>query len=590
MRFPQAFIDEVRTHADIVQVIQDHVPLKQVGARFTGLCPFHSEKTPSFSVNRELGFFKCFGCGKGGDVFKFVELQENVSFGEAVRLLAERFGLALPVARDGPSDHAADAERESLLRVHELATTFFREQLASPLGTAAREHLRARDITSDTMALLGLGYAPSSRDTLKRWLLSKGMPLPLLIRSGLVMNRDDGSTVDRFRDRVIVPIARESGPVIAFGGRSLQKDRQPKYLNSPETPIYTKSRTLYGLQLSKTAIRKVGQAVLVEGYFDYAQAVQAGVTQVVATCGTALTRPQVQLLRRFTSKVVLSFDPDAAGQGAAVRSSDLLVTEGLHVTVASLPAGLDPDGFVRTEGGPAYRALIDHAQPYLDYLIERTAARYDVEDPEQRRQFLAEMLETAANIPDPATRDQFADRLSHRARITEEVVRSEIRRAAIARRKDVPSAAVKRDVELKAAERDLVAALMTDSARAVAAVAELESADLDGLGAQRILLLAQSLGDLPPDAIPGALLERLTSTDVELLTQCAARGTGPASAETPAECVRTLRRDRYARERAAVQAEIRRLEEQGAGWHDARIKVLWEQKQVLSHQIESLIS
>ena len=338
-QFPRNFIDDLRLHADIVSVVGDVVSLKKMGASWKGLCPFHNEKTPSFHVNREKAFFHCFGCSTGGDVIKFVELHEKVAFPEAVRMLAARFGLAIPDDAEARDESTSAAEREALLKVHEEAADWFQQQLAGPSGARMRQQLESRGIKTETSELLGLGCAPSTRDGLKSYLLDRKFELSLLLRSGLVVQRDNGEAVDRFRGRLMIPICRDSGSVIAFGGRATEPDQVPKYLNSPETPIYSKSRTLYGLHLAKPAIRKLGRAILVEGYFDVAQLVQAGITPVVASCGTALTTQQAQLLRRFTSKVVLSFDPDAAGQGAAVRSCELLANEGFEVNVAVLPAG-----------------------------------------------------------------------------------------------------------------------------------------------------------------------------------------------------------------------------------------------------------
>src|SRR5438105_7314962 len=324
--FPQRFIDDLRLQANIVRVVEEcGVPLKHVGRKHKGLCPFHSEKTPSFTVDADKGFFYCFGCHAGGDVFKFLELHEQVGFQDAVRLLAQKFGVALPELEAGADDDARrDATlREALLKIHEVAAAYFREQLAGPAGARARKQLKDRDVRAATIDQLGLGFAPSSREGLKSRLLKEGFAQGLLLQSGLLAQRDTGEVVDRFRNRLIVPICRDSGPVIAFGGRVMDADQGgPKYLNSPETPIYSKSRTLYGLNLTKAAIRKLGYAVLVEGYFDFAQVFQADAAPAVASCGTALTPQQAQLLRRFTTKVVLSFDPDAAGDGAATRSSD----------------------------------------------------------------------------------------------------------------------------------------------------------------------------------------------------------------------------------------------------------------------------
>ena len=320
--------------------------------------------------------------------------------------------------------------------MHEVAAEYFREQLAGPAGARARQQLAERGVSAKTVEQLGLGYAPASREGLKARLLKQGFAQGLLIQSGLVVARDNGEVVDRFRNRLMVPICRDTGSVIAFGGRSMDADQVPKYLNSPETPIYSKGRTLYGLNLTKAAIRKLGFVVLVEGYFDFAQVFQSEAAPVVASCGTALTPQQAQLLRRFTSKVVLSYDPDAAGQGAAARSCELLVTEGFEVNVVVLDNGEDPDTFIRRKGPDEYRARLRSSRPYLEYLRDRAAAGLDFGDPETQRTFLAEMLAVAAWLPEPAMRDQFADKVAHTARITAEVVQSEFRKIAAKRQTD----------------------------------------------------------------------------------------------------------------------------------------------------------
>src|SRR4029079_13262575 len=291
-----------------------------------------------------------------------------------VRMLAGRFGLTVPEAPETESSGTTAAEREALLKVHEVAAAWFRAQLESAAGARVRQQLVARNINAQTIADLGIGFAPPAREALKAHLIERGFAMPLLLRSGLVVQRDSGEIVDRFRNRLMIPICRDAGSVIAFGGRAMEADQVPKYLNSPETAIYSKGRTLYGLNLSKAAIRKLGYVVIVEGYFDYAQVHQSQAAPVVASCGTALTPAQAQLLRRFTTRIVLSFDPDAAGQGAAIRSCDLLVGEGFDVNVVVLDKGEDPDTFIRKKGAGAYRERLRHSRPYLEYLLDQAAA------------------------------------------------------------------------------------------------------------------------------------------------------------------------------------------------------------------------
>ena len=585
--FPQTFIDDLRLQANIVQVVQEFVPLRRAGATYKGLCPFHSEKTASFNVNPEKGFFHCFGCGVGGDVFKFLELHEKVGFQEAVCMLAQRFGVSLPEATtEGVDDDSRRdaALREALLKAHEVAAACFSEHLGGPAGSRARQQLKDRGITPKTIEQLGLGYAPQSRDGLKARLLKQGFSQGVLLQSGLIVQREGGEVVDRFRHRLMVPIARDTGSIIAFGGRYMEADQGgPKYLNSPETPIYSKGRTLYGLHLTKQGIRKLGYAVLVEGYFDFAQVFQTDAAPVIASCGTALTPQQAQLLRRFTTKVVLSYDPDAAGQGAAARSCELLVAEGFDVSVVVLDKGEDPDTFIRNKGADRYREKLRSSRPYLEYLLDQAAAGLDFGHDDSRRQFLGKMLAVAARIPDAAARDQFADRIAHKARITEEVVRAEIRKAAVSRRTTLTARELPAFGQMKQAEKALIWSLVHKTGDALHALGELDDEDLEILAGREIFEMAWSLRDEPVDLLPSALLQRLSTVNAQLVTSIAAHDAPPAPA---GECARAIKRLRWERERAAIQREIDRLQELGAGQHGHEIDALWQKKKDLLHLIE----
>jgi DNA primase len=585
--FPQAFIDDLRLQANILQVVQEYVPLKRAGTSYKGNCPFHNEKTPSFHVHPDKGFFHCFGCNAGGDVFKFLELHEKVGFQDAVRMLASKFGVSLPeTSETGGDDSRRDsALREGLLKMHELAAAYFREQLAERAGARARQQLEERGVTAETIEQLGLGYAPTTRDGLKSLLLAQGFTQATLLQSGLLLQRDNGEVVERFRNRLMVPICRDAGSVIAFGGRVMDADQGPKYLNSPETPIYSKGRTLYGLNLTKAAIRKLGYAVIVEGYFDFAQVFQTQAAPAVASCGTALTSQQAQLLRRFTSKIVLSFDPDAAGQGAAVRSCDLLVADGFDVNVVVLEKGEDPDTFIRRRGADQYRARLRTSQPYLEYLLDQAASSRDLGHDDQRREFLAEMLAVAARIPEAAGRDQFADRIAHKARITEDVVRAEIRKAAVHKRTTLTARELPSFGQLKHAEKGLIWGLIHAPGEALDALVELDEEDLENLAARDIFEMARSLQAEPLDLLPSALIQRLNAVDAQIVTSIAADATSPAQ---PVECARAIKRLRCERDRAAIQREIDRLQQLGATQHGSEIDNLWQRKKDLLHRIEEL--
>lgn len=591
--FPQQFIDDLRLQANIVQVIQEYVPLKRAGRTYKGLCPFHGEKTPSFNVDPDKGFFHCFGCHAGGDVFKFVELHEKVGFQEAVRMLAQKFGVTAPEPEEGAGDDARrdSARREALLKMHEIAAAYFTEQLAAPGGGRARQQLKERDLSAQTIEQLGLGFAPPSRDGLKNRLLKQGFAQGLLVQSGLVAERDNGELVDRFRNRLIVPICRDTGSVVAFGGRQMDPDQGgPKYLNSPETPIYSKSRTLYGLNLTKSGIRKLGYALLVEGYFDFAQVFQsqvfqAGSAPVVASCGTALTPQHAQLLRRFTTNVKLNFDPDTAGQAAATRSCELLVSEGFEVKVVLLDKSEDPDNFIRKHGSEQYRERLRSSQPYLEYLLDQAAAGLDFGHDESRRQFLGKMLAVAARIPDAAARDQFADRIAHKARVTEEVVRAEIRKAAVHRKTELTARELPAFGQLKYAEKGLIWGLVHNTEAAFEALMDLEAEDLASLAGRDIFEVARGLQGQPLDRLPSALLQRLSTVNAQLVASIAATPAGPAA---PFDCARALKKLRWERERADIQREIDRLQEMGAVQHGSEIDALWRKKKDLLLRIEQL--
>ena len=586
--FPQQFIDDLKLQANIVQVVQEYVPLKRIGTTYRGLCPFHSEKTPSFHVNPDKGFFHCFGCGVGGDVFKFLELHEKVGFQDVIKLLSQKFGVSLPQLGDGGGDDTRyDATlRETLLNMHETAAGYFREQLSSPAGVRARQQLAERGVSGKTIEQLGLGYAPPAREGLKARLLKQGFSRDLLIQCGLVGQRDNGEIVDRFRHRLMVPICRDTGSVIAFGGRAMDADQVPKYLNSSDTAIYSKGRTLYGLNLTKTSIRTAGFVVLVEGYFDFAQIFQSDAAPAVASCGTALTPHQAQLLRRFTSKIVLSFDPDAAGQSAAVKSCELMVKEGFEVNVVVLDKGEDPDTFIRKKGGDQYRARLRRSRPYLEYLRERAARRLDFGNPETQRAFLAQMLAVASWLPDAGMRDQFADRVAHTARITAEVVQSEFRKIAAKRRTTLAPAELPSLGEVKKAEKALIWWLIQRPAETRVVLNTLDEEDLRALATRRIFEVAQSLHYEATERLPSALIQRLSTVDAQLVTKIASEPAPPATLVD--ECVRAMKRLRFDRERAAIQREIDRLQELGATQHGHEIDNLWQRKKDLLHRIEEL--
>ena len=471
MAEPGSVAEKVKQAADIVKIVGEYLPLRKAGVNMVGLCPFHSEKTPSFSVHPTRQIFHCFGCGEGGDVFQFVMMVENVTFPEALHQLAEKTGIRLQRhTLEKEADDPRARERAALYRLHEEAGKFFAEQMsATGEGRAARAYLADRGLTGPVLSRFGLGYAPSSGQALTRYLAESAVPPRAIELSGLLV-ADSGTggksrTYDRFRRRIIFPITNDRGKVIAFAGRTLggADASGPKYLNSPETPIYSKSRVLYNLSRAGQAIRKAEYAVLVEGYMDSIALASAGIENGVASCGTSLTENQVRLLGRFARRVVVNFDPDAAGVRATERSLDLLLEGGFEVKVLELPDGLDPDSFLRQKGVAAYREELGRAPSYLDYLTDRAARDHNLENPEGKVAAVNAVLPRLARIPNRILRAETARRVAEGLRVEEKLILEEIDRAARERRPEVKVSVGKIDVEVSLAERQLVQILLEDA-------------------------------------------------------------------------------------------------------------------------------
>src|ERR687888_167809 len=356
MRYPQTFIDDLRRQADIVRVLSDYVTLKKKGANWMACCPFHQEKTPSFSVNPSKNIFYCFGCSRGGSVFNFVMEMESVSFPEAVRVVAEKAGVPLPQLVDDKKFEARRKEADEVIQLNAWALEFWERQLAEggAEARAAREYVEGRGISDETRRVFRLGYAPNSWDALGLYLKSKGASIGQIERSGLVVKKEAGGYYDRFRGRLIFPVSDAQGRPVAFGARAMRAGDEPKYLNSPETAAYTKGRHLFGLNVSRDEIRRKKFAILVEGYLDLIIPFQHGVHNVVASLGTALTAEQSKLLGRFARKVVVNYDGDRAGINAAKRAIEILLPEDFEAKVLVLPDGADPDEFVRARGAEEY--------------------------------------------------------------------------------------------------------------------------------------------------------------------------------------------------------------------------------------------
>ena len=472
MANPGDFAYTVKEQADIVRVVGEYVKLRKSGAQnFQGLCPFHNEKTPSFSVHATRQFFHCFGCGASGDVFAFVQKLENITFPEAVRLVAEKLKIPLPkMSYASPEEARVARMRGGLIDIHERACAFFQEQLRRPEAAHAREYLASRGLTPEQIAEFRIGFAPDHgfllRDALRRQfedeelLRESGLfswkeknqppaidsqPSEEAVNASLTTDNRQLTTASghwplataysRFRNRVMFPICNEQGKVIAFTGRTLSTDEKagPKYLNSPETPIYSKSRILFNLDKAKEPTRKLDYAILVEGQMDCISVYNAGFRNVIASSGTAFTEPQVRLLARFSKNIVVNFDPDTAGAAAAERSLALLVSEDFQVKILTLESGFDPDLYIRRKGADAYQEALRHSQKYFDYLIERARAQFATRTAEGKVKALNYLLPHIQRVPSRIVRDEWANEISHRLGIESAVLRQELRHAAASR-------------------------------------------------------------------------------------------------------------------------------------------------------------
>ena len=407
------FAETVRNSADIVRVVSDYVSLKGAGSTFKGLCPFHSEKTPSFSVHREKQFFHCFGCNAGGDVFSFVMHAENVSFPESVRIVAEKCGVPIPT--DPGLDDKKYDERNQLFEIYERTSSYFCQMLSTEEAAAARQVLEKRRVRPEFAERFRLGYAPGSG------LMTK-LRLKDPVGSGLFVKNESGEVYERFRRRLMFPIWNDRGKVIAFGGRALAADAQPKYLNSAESPLYSKSYVLYALHLARTAARKAGRLVVVEGYFDCLSLHQAGIENVVASCGTSLTQQQVAIMARDVPEVVMNYDPDTAGQSAMRRSIDLLLAKGLRVRILKLAGGLDPDDFVRQEGGEVYNRLLAAAPYFWEYLIAEAGRQNDLDQPAMKANAVNDVMQYVAKIQDHVERLEVARAVAAAFKVPESII------------------------------------------------------------------------------------------------------------------------------------------------------------------------
>jgi DNA primase len=562
------FKETVRQQADIVRVIGDYIQLKKAGAKnFNGLCPFHNEKSPSFSVNIERQFFHCFGCGKSGDVFKFVQEREQISFPEAVRLVAEKMGIPLPKMQYSSESEAEDAgKRGRLIEMHERACKFFEDQLRRPEGAQAREYLAGRGLKEETIKTFRIGFAPDSGFTLKDR-LKADFSDEMMRASGLFSFKEgsEGNAAamySKFRNRIMFPIANENGKIIAFTGRTLAKDEKsgPKYLNSPETPIYSKSRVLYNLDRAKEAIRKLGYVILVEGQMDCIAVYSAGFHNVAASSGTAFTETQVRLLGRFSKDIVVNFDPDTAGAAATDKSLGMLLEEEFNIRVLRLEAGFDPDLFIRKNGAEAYAKALKGSAKYFDYLVERALKLFPTRSPEGKKNAVNFLLPHIHRVPNRIVRDELANDIAQKLNIDTTVLRQEFKAAAVSRAagglRNEP------DTDVTPAEKVLVRAAST----VVGEEAELRHMALDALAEERLhvglttetlleTILQNAVAVERGEGTDDVMALPLSDTDRQRLAKIVMREDDPLTGDLLAGALNALRHRRQISQR---EGEIKR--------------------------------
>ena len=635
------FKETLKQQADIVRIVGDYVKLKKAGAQnFSGLCPFHAEKTPSFSVHATRQFYHCFGCGESGDVFAFVQKVENITFPEAVRLIAQKLGVPMPKVSFSSPAEARDAQvRMALLDVHVRAAAFFQECLRRPEGANAREYLKGRGLNDETIARFRIGYAPDSgfllRDALRRefdeellresglfsWKEDSRQPSAVSSQEkqgfrsptpkraedarseGPGSAQDDNATENsdangeqriansespelgarssppaaiysKFRNRVMFPITNDQGKVIAFTGRTLSTDEKtgPKYLNSPETAIYSKSRVLFNLDNAKEAIRKLEYSILVEGQMDCISVYAAGFHNVIASSGTAFTELQAKLLGRFSKNVVVNFDPDTAGARATERTLGLLVEEEFNIRVLTLETGFDPDLFIRRKGKDAYGAALKNSQKYFDYLIDRARAMFPARNSESKIKAVNHLLPHIQRVPSRIVRDELALEISQKLGIDSAVLRQELKHAATTRSATQVKATA--EAQVTGAERVLIRALAsaTEMQSGGARSSAREGADEEfdpARQAQYALQSEQLYEGLASQSLVEALLEAGTETadvmalpkteeDRRLLASILMHEEEELTPETVEGAVRALRRIYLRRRLEEVQLGLQR--------------------------------
>ena len=547
------FVEQVTAQSDLLQTVQSYVPLKRKGNRYWGCCPFHGEKTPSFSVVPDKGFFYCFGCHAGGNVFKFLSLIENITYFEAIKLQAEKLGIPMPQRQKTPQEIARDKEIADLRKVNEMARDFYHNCLTlTRLGEPGKAYFTSRAISAETIAEFKLGFAPQTWDKLSTAFLKRGVKQELLLSDGLAAERQNGGGIyDRFRNRIIIPIADERGRVVGFGGRVLD-DSTPKYLNTPETVLFNKRRILFGLDRANRAIKQAGYAIVVEGYMDAISVFSAGIKNVVASLGTAFTAEHCKLLLRYAPAIYFCYDSDNAGQKATIRALSIVQGTGATVRVIVVPDGKDPDEYIRKHGAEAFQELVKKALPLVEYRLQYVLKNFDHDSLEGKVKALHAMLPVLTGIREPAVLGEYIKRLSQALLLDEGIVRDEFRRfghqplqedSGAVQREPIRQDVRRTDTALQRAGRIVIRLAFQDAGILAHFATMVPLKDVSDESQREILLALQELAAQGKNSNDTEMANKLSETAMAELSRAMVEDLGVLSeTEAYSNAVRVLRK------------------------------------------------
>jgi len=570
-------IDQIRQVANIVEIASLYTTLRTRGKKHVGLCPFHSEKGPSFTVDSDKQLFHCFGCGVGGDVFTLVMEKENLSFPEALKYLAERYHIPLP-RQTKLSPELAKLE-EKILKINEMALAFFRRNLfQTQEGEGAQAYLRKRNLSAETLEVLKVGYAPNSWNALLTYFQGKGVELPLLEKAGLIIpGQKKPDFYDRFRGRIIFPIFGLTGKVVAFGGRTVI-DADPKYLNSPDTPVYSKGKVLYGLNWTKGAVHEARELILVEGYTDFASLFQAGIKNIAASLGTSLTESQVTLARRFADRMIVNYDGDAAGKSAAFRAVPICFEKGMQVNVLSLPENLDPDAFVRKSGRNSYLELAKKSISGLRYLIDTALQAGNMDVPEEKSRIVRSVVSELNKVPDSLVRSEYLRKAAEYLSMDESILRQIVEKPQATRAREESEFFLP-------AEKRLLQILIDNHTVASQVLTKAKEEDFKGLKSEPAFkLLVENHKKGKKAAFPE--LFRTVEPDLSrCLSQMMQERAEQGTEEEALDCLVSLRKITLESQLRILQKEIIRCERNG---EKDKLSRLLSQKQTLTRQIVAM--